>query len=201
MNVIYKISNIINGKIYIGSTNNYNRRIKSHIKSLNNNCHKNTRLQRSWNKYGSNNFKFEILENVNGNLLEREQYYINTLKSYNKSIGFNILSDVGFTWVNIKHSKKTINKMKKSQIGNKNPMYGKGKSINQLDKNGNYIRTFISVPEAAKFLNLKCKIVRKKNRNNRLSYNTSLLRRCLRGERKLAHGFKWAYASLIYNDK
>lgn len=198
MKVIYKITNILNGKFYIGSTINYNRRIKSHIKTLNENKHRNPKLQKSWNKNGIDNFKFEIIEKCDDNLLEREQYYINVLKPYDDNIGYNILIDVGFTWTGSKHSKKTINKMKKSKIGNKNPMYGKGKRIDQLDKNGNYIKTFISVPRAAKELNLKSKIARKKNRANRLVYNTSLLRRCLNGDKPTAYGFKWVYTS---NDK
>lgn len=59
---IYKIRNIINNKIYIGSSKNIDRRFKRHKKDLNNNCHCNIILQRAWNKYGSCSFVFEIVE-------------------------------------------------------------------------------------------------------------------------------------------
>jgi predicted GIY-YIG superfamily endonuclease len=198
MQVVYKIENIIDGKFYIGSTINYKRRCKGHIYKLNKNKHKNPRLQNAWNKYGKDNFKISIIEEVETNILEREQFYIDLYKPYDRLIGYNILKDVGFTWLDSNHSKKTINKIRKSKIGNKNPMYGKGKSIDQLDKDGNYIRTFISVPEAAKYLNLKTKIVKKKNRANRKIYITHDIRNCLNNKTMFAHGFKWVYS---INDK
>lgn len=77
---IYKIINIINNKIYIGSANNFTSRFGVHRYDLRNNKHHNIYLQRSWNKYGEQNFKFEIIENCkNQDLLIREQYYIDTL--------------------------------------------------------------------------------------------------------------------------
>lgn len=61
---IYKITNLINNKVYIGSTKSYNRRISYHKSDLNNNKHINNHLQAAWNKYGKDNFLFEIVEEV-----------------------------------------------------------------------------------------------------------------------------------------
>lgn len=63
MACIYKITNLVNGKSYIGSTIRplYKRKYE-HFSELRNNEHCNTYLQRSFNKYGEKNFKFEILE-------------------------------------------------------------------------------------------------------------------------------------------
>lgn len=54
---IYKITNSINNKIYIGSAINIYRRFVTHNHLLRNNKHFNSHLQSSWNKYKSENFK------------------------------------------------------------------------------------------------------------------------------------------------
>jgi len=78
---IYKILNIKNNKFYIGSSKDLNKRWIQHKSNLKNNNHINVILQRSWNKYGKNSFVFDIIEECKENmLLEREQYYIDTLK-------------------------------------------------------------------------------------------------------------------------
>jgi len=55
---IYKIT--CNDKLYIGSSNNIRKRWRRHINDLNGNKHINIHLQRAFDKYGINNFKFEI---------------------------------------------------------------------------------------------------------------------------------------------
>jgi len=91
---IYQIKNIINNKAYIGNTNNFKRRKKEHIYHLNNSNHYNKYLQRLWDKYGKENFKFTILETTT---LEKqyklEQSYLNKLKPFNNK-GYNILTEV-----------------------------------------------------------------------------------------------------------
>lgn len=78
--VIYRIINNINGKYYLGSTKNFNKRKNAHLLSLKKNIHHSTYLQRAWNKYGEENFKFEILYEINdGDVLEVEQKYLNEL--------------------------------------------------------------------------------------------------------------------------
>ena len=80
---IYKITNKINNKPYIGSSNNIKRRWRQHISLLNNNKHHSIKLQRAWNKYGQDNFKFEILEECEvEKLLYLEQFYIDKYKAY-----------------------------------------------------------------------------------------------------------------------
>lgn len=78
---IYKIVNIKNNKIYIGSSKNIENRWKEHTTSLRRNKHINCILQRAWNKYGEDSFEFQTLENCSQEqLFEREQYYIDELK-------------------------------------------------------------------------------------------------------------------------
>lgn len=65
MSGIYKITNKINGKVYIGRTNrSFEIRWAEHIKQLNNNNHVNTGLQKDWNTHKVDNFEFSVLENV-----------------------------------------------------------------------------------------------------------------------------------------
>jgi group I intron endonuclease len=59
---LYKITNTVNGKYYIGSSRNIVKRWNSHKNKLRRNEHKNLYLQASYNKYGFNVFTFEILE-------------------------------------------------------------------------------------------------------------------------------------------
>jgi len=81
---IYKIE--CNGKYYIGSSKNINKRWLRHINDLKNNKHVNIHLQRVFNKYGIEKFNFSIIEECNvETLLIREQYYLDLNKN-----GFNI---------------------------------------------------------------------------------------------------------------
>jgi hypothetical protein len=64
MAVIYRITNMINNKYYIGSTESFARREWQHKNDLKKGAHKNPHLQASWNKYGGDAFVFEILTEV-----------------------------------------------------------------------------------------------------------------------------------------
>jgi group I intron endonuclease len=70
---IYKIVNQINGNFYVGSSKNIRRRWKEHLQKLKSNNHQNILLQRSWNKYGENNFRFEIHAVLRFNLIKYER--------------------------------------------------------------------------------------------------------------------------------
>lgn len=59
---IYQIRNLTNNKKYYGKTNNFKRRKSTHITELNKGTHHCIFLQRAWNKYGSDNFVFEIIK-------------------------------------------------------------------------------------------------------------------------------------------
>lgn len=61
---IYKITNKVNGKFYIGSSVTCNRRQKAHWSKLKGGYHDNRHLQNAFNKYGEKKFKFEILQEL-----------------------------------------------------------------------------------------------------------------------------------------
>ena len=52
MHGVYQIKNLINGKLYIGSSIDVDKRLKSHFSALDKGCHNNAYLQNAWNKYG-----------------------------------------------------------------------------------------------------------------------------------------------------
>jgi group I intron endonuclease len=64
MFLIYEIQNKINGQKYIGCTKQINRRWKEHKIALNNNKHKNPKLQAAWNYYGEESFQFIVIETL-----------------------------------------------------------------------------------------------------------------------------------------
>lgn len=88
---IYKILNLVNGKIYIGqSVDILNRRWPYHIYCLNSGNHYNKHLQYAWVKYGEKNFEFTIVEECSEDQLDiKEMYYIDLYKSYIPEFGYN----------------------------------------------------------------------------------------------------------------
>ena len=123
MGQIYKITNIINGLVYVGQTK-YKAidRYKAHI-----NTYKNTHFYNSIHKYGSENFKLDILEdNVpNEKLDEREIYWISYYDSYNneynETIGGNGTHGYVFTEEDRKKKSESMKKTWKTSSKLNNP--------------------------------------------------------------------------------
>lgn len=114
---IYKILNKVNMKFYIGSTINFNKRFQSHRYLLRKNNHENILLQNAWNKYGEECFEFIILEECDLPLLTiREQFYIDTLSTTNRLIGYN-LSPTANSTLGFKFSKESKQKMSLKKEG------------------------------------------------------------------------------------
>lgn len=128
---IYQIKNKLNGKIYIGSSINVNQRLNEHKNNLRHNKHPNKHLQSSWNYYKEENFEFSIIEECNKEmLLKREQFYIDTNKSFEREKGYNnrkkAENNLG---IKLKYTKKTYKNKCEKMKGKNNPFYGKKHSI------------------------------------------------------------------------
>jgi group I intron endonuclease len=97
---VYKII-CINNKFYIGSSININKRLKEHVGLLKNDRHKNKYLQNAWNRYGEQNFRFEIIETTHdiSQLSIREKWWLNHTNCCNRKIGFNISSNPNYVGV------------------------------------------------------------------------------------------------------
>ena len=127
MKGIYKITNLENGKVYIGQTNNLNIRKNRHFYDLKKDVHHNKFLQNSYNKYGDDNFIFEHIE-ITNNLDERELYWINEYGGINSESNYNLKDPVTKEF-----SDYLKVEIKKSMSGEKNPNYGNKWSEEQTE--------------------------------------------------------------------
>lgn len=81
---IYQIVNKVNGKRYVGSSVDIERRWIGHRSQLNSGTHHSPPLQRAWNKYGSDAMDFVIIEECDKfSLIDREQFHIDVASEYN----------------------------------------------------------------------------------------------------------------------
>lgn len=100
MKGIYKITNLITNKIYIGKTNDSERRWKDHQRLAFTEGHKeyNKALYQSMRKYGIENFIFELIEEIeeydtlSG---QREKYWVSYFDSYNNGYNETLGGDGG----------------------------------------------------------------------------------------------------------
>lgn len=108
---IYAIINICNGRTYIGSAINIQRRWEIHKDELKRNIHGNIYLQDAFNKHGINILVFSLIEFVKdkSKLLEREQLYMERFNSIVPN-GYNICKIAG-SRLGTKHSEKTKTKL------------------------------------------------------------------------------------------
>ena len=109
-----------NYKLYIGLGDIHGRK-SDHISYLKRNAHGNDLLQRAFNKYGLENFRFAVIETCEVSVLEeREIHWIAQHKSNNPAYGYNLTSGGQRTIL----SEMSRAKQSKSMMGNSN---GKGK--------------------------------------------------------------------------
>lgn len=157
---VYKITNNINGKSYIGQTKRSPHiRWKEHKTRNNSVCPK---LKRAFEKYGTENFSFEILCEVN-TLEELNKKEVELISKYNTiDNGYNI--DMGGK--NKKRPKEVVEKILKAV---------KRKIVYQYDLKGNFIAKYKSITEAA-------------NKNN--IHMTSIIH-CMKERKMIAGNFQW----------
>jgi len=118
---IYSITNIVNGKQYIGSSCNIYKRWNEHIRGLKGNLHPNRILQSSWLKYGPGSFVFCVLEMCSADILfALEQCFISKLKTHYRNFGYNICP-VAKSCKGVKHTAESRLKRKIASIVNKIP--------------------------------------------------------------------------------
>lgn len=86
---IYKITNITDGKFYIGSSTNIERRFVEHTNALNKNKHHNPHLQAVWNKDGAESFTFEIIDTIKEAIADRifslEEFYLAAVSDWSQT--------------------------------------------------------------------------------------------------------------------
>ena len=140
---VYCLVNLINGKIYIGSSVNLAVRMRNYLNTtfLKNKKNNNMPIVTALLKYGQDNFAVLIVEYINiENLTVRETHYItqllpyyNVLKQGYSSIGYKhteatkqMLSELAKNKI---HSDKTKALISRALVGENNPFYNKNHSI------------------------------------------------------------------------
>lgn len=88
MITIYKITNIVNGKVYIGQTNDFQTRMYKHFYLARKGCKRH--LYNAIRYYGAQNFEPSIIECVDDDLASsRERYWIKQFDATNRKYGYN----------------------------------------------------------------------------------------------------------------
>lgn len=165
---IYKITNLINGKCYIGQSTNIKRRWNNHksdsvnIKSPHYNYH----LYRAFRKYGIENFSFEIIEECCvKDLDEKEQYYIDEYDSINMGYNQVLVNQKGVS-ITPKIFSKIIEELQNNQhdsteqIGKKFNL--SGRHIRMINNGEVWFRDDLTYPIRPPFYNV---IINKKSYN------------------------------------
>lgn len=157
---IYKITNTINGKVYIGQV--YNKSIEKrfirHIKCA---CPNNPMLiDRAIYKYGKENFIVEQIDEANSisELNEKEQYWIKFYNSTDKMFGYNLTpgGEGGNTYLN--KTKEELDEIKrKISIANSGKNNAMSTAIKALNVKTNEIIHFDTLIAACKYFNHKQK--------------------------------------------
>ena len=103
MPYIYKVTNNINGKVYVGKTlHPVEKRWKEHCQDYKKERYKKRPLYRAMQKYGETNFSIEQLEECSADTLnDREVYWIEKLGSF--KYGYNL-----FAFIEIKIFKRSV---------------------------------------------------------------------------------------------
>ncbi len=128
---VYKITNTINGKCYVGSAIDVKQRLGRHFSHLKHNNHPNKLLQRSCSKYGIQAFKKEVLMYCDvKDILKHEQYYLELFEPV-----FNICRIAGNS-LGRKHTPESLDKMCKVQkvVAANRTIWNKGKPFSEESK-------------------------------------------------------------------
>lgn len=119
---VYVIRNLINHKVYIGSSKDIRKRLLEHKRLLKLKKHVNRHLQSAYNLYGESCFEFKIITNCPlHDRIAREQYYMDLFKSYEDTYGYNIESVAGLAGG--ERSEQTKLKISKANSGRKHEVY------------------------------------------------------------------------------
>lgn len=206
---IYKITNTVNQKGYIGkTTNSIEKRWKEHKHDYTRDYCKDRPLYRAMNKYGIENFIIEQLEEVDiKDLSNREiywiEYYHTFSNGYNATLGGDgkILYDYDLIIELIQNQKTTVEiceligccpdvvrliaRKNNLVINGNNLLIKNKKQVQQFDKQGKYLRSFDSYADAARWL----------EENKYVSGNLNGVRSHIgdvcKGKRKTAYQFIW----------
>jgi group I intron endonuclease len=131
---IYIIKNKINNKVYVGQSKMLGKRYYGHLYRIKRSEHHNEILQRAFEKYGFDNFIYEVIEEVLDDkiLNKREKYWIDFYGGINSDNVYNLKDPL----LN-EYSDYVKNKLSKNNSGVNNPNYGNKWTKEMKDKASN----------------------------------------------------------------
>lgn len=196
--IIYKITNNINNKIYIGQTvRDLDTRIKEHRR------HKDCIMYNAFNKYGYDNFTIEIIDTAEtiDELNEKEIYWISYYDSTNKDKGYN-LCEGGNNTVGFKHSEESKRLMSEHAVrrfGPDNHFYNMHHTDETKEKMKqswiNRKESGEQLPQCRRVINLDTGEVFNSivDACDKYDVKATHVSRVCRGKRKRTGGYRWAY--------
>lgn len=214
MPYIYKITNKINGKMYIGKTvRTIEERWKEHLRDINRRSFEKRPLYNAMNKYGSENFYIEQIEEVKdvNNLNDRECFWIETLGTFKN--GYNATKGgdgtvyidrqlVIKTYQEVQNCREvarllniydtTVRKILKENnvkiLSAQEVLKKKGKFVMMLSLQNESMRNFSSLADAVRFLKENNFI-----KGNNLKGPKKHIADVCNGKRKTAYKHKWKF--------
>jgi group I intron endonuclease len=207
MGFIYKITNQVNGKVYVGKTEfSVEVRWKQHIAdSVKTRC-KDRPLYRAMNKYGLSSFSIEVLEETD-KTEERELYWINLLQSYSKGYNATKGGD-GKRYIDYSLVKEQYEVSKTAVKTAEVLGIDKGHTLKILKALGVNVKSAAVLIKENKSKKVLCKELQivfestkeaaafvKEKHNLPSSENDirSMIARCCRKQRKIACNYSWEY--------
>lgn len=214
MAYIYKITNNINDKVYIGKTeSSVEKRWKEHCRDCRKERCNNRPLYRAMNKYGIENFQVEAIEETDCPE-EREIYWIDYYGSYHngynatrggdgkKYLDYDAIIDTYNKVLNLKataevhgvstDSVQEILRAKGVQIRSSEDVLREKLRLEiamcDKDNRNEILKTFSSIIEAAQYL-IDNHIANSPSAN----HITSHISQVCAGKRKSAYGYSWIY--------
>lgn len=213
--IIYCITNLINGKQYVGkTTTTLEQRFKEHCRGSKKK-YKNRPLYDAMNKYGIENFKIEQLEEIDGNdqdlLSQREIFWIKELQTFGKN-GYNAtkggdgstiydpndflyLYNLGYSQAKVAEKmncdRETVSRVLKAHNVT---IRSCDKRVKQYDLANNYIRSFDSQTEAAQW------VLDFVDNTLSLAAVKGGISGCCLKKRKKSYGYRWSFENETLDD-
>lgn len=212
MAYIYQITNDINGKIYIGKTEeSIEKRWKEHCSDYKKERCKDRPLYRAMNKYGIEHFHIEQLEETD-DPSEREKYWIEQKQSFKNGYNATLGGDgkryldydlIYSTYEVVQNASEVARRLNISvdsvytvihqrggvlKTASEINREAKSKAIKMFNKKNEYIQSFSSLTDAAQFL-----------KDNQYTTSQDVkgvaahIRQCANGTRKSAYNFYWSW--------
>lgn len=204
---VYKLTNTVNGKFYVGSTVNLKSRLKYHRYNYRNNPNK--KLGKAIEEYGWSNFKVEILEEcTRENVRDRERFFIESLNAVED--GYNMTEATKYSdwmkdynakmWQDAEYRKErsaASSALQKKRLNNPKYLAEKSaqlkrhtdaikKPVGMFSKDGTLLQQFNGIREAERWL-------MENGLSNSHNSSSAIADCCKGGRHKTVYGYVWKY--------